>query len=66
MNTFKRHLQLVASLYMILYNKRTERVLIRLRRCTRWSASLLSANPKARFSRADAQNIVYIINLLLL
>ena len=42
---------------MILSNKRITKVLIRLCRCTDWSASVLFANPKDRFSHAAAHLI---------
>ena len=45
---------LVASLYMVLSNKRITKVLIRLRRCAGWSAPLLFANTEDRFSHVDA------------
>ena len=41
---------LVACLDMILSNKRITKALIRLRRCAGWSAPLLLANTKDRFS----------------
>ena len=45
---------LVAILDMILYNKQTLKVLIRLSGCAGWSAPLLFANPEDRFSHVEA------------
>ena len=43
---------------MILSKKRITKVLIRLRGCAGWSAPLLFANPKDRFSRILAIYLV--------
>ena len=40
---------------MILSNKRITKVLISLRRCADWSASMLFSNLEDRFSRVEAQ-----------
>ena len=48
----------VASLDMILSNKRITKALIRLRGCAGWSVPLFFANTDDRFSRAKAQIIV--------
>ena len=45
----------VASLYMILSNKRIIKALIRLRGCAGWYVPLLFANTEYRFSRVEAQ-----------
>ena len=42
---------------MVLFNKRITKALIRLRGCAGWSAFLLIANPKDRFSRVEAHLI---------
>ena len=52
---------LVASLDMILSNKRITMVLIRLRVCAGWFAPLLFANTKDRFSHVEAKYIVCIV-----
>ena len=44
---------LVASLDLIISNKRITKALIRLRGCAGWSAPLLLANPEDRFSRVE-------------
>ena len=45
----------VASLDMVLSNKRITKVLIRLHRCAGWSMPLLFAHPVDRFSCIEAQ-----------
>ena len=45
---------LVASLYMILSNKRITKALIRLCGCPGWSVPLLFANMEDRFSHVEA------------
>ena len=50
----KFEILLVASLDMILYNKRITKALIRMRGCTVWSVPLLFATPEDRFSRVEA------------
>ena len=49
---------LVASLDVILYNKRIRKALIRLDGCAGWSAPFLFANPEDRFSRTEAHMTV--------
>ena len=50
--SLKIEISLVASLDMVLSNKRITKVLIRLRGCAGWSAPLLFANPRRQvFSR---------------
>ena len=44
----------LASLDVILSNKRITKALIRLHGCAGWSAPLLFLNPRRRFSRVDA------------
>ena len=46
-------ISLVASLDMILSNKRITKPLIRPRRCAGWSAPLFFSNPEDRFSRFE-------------
>ena len=53
---------LEASVDMILSNKQKTKALIRLPRCAGWSAPLLFANPKNRFSRVEAHIHVYILH----
>ena len=45
---------LLTSLDMILSNKQITKAQIRLRGCAGWSAALLFANPKDRFSHVKA------------
>ena len=54
----KIKISLVASLDMILSNKRIAKALIRLRGCAGWSAHVLFANPEDRFSRVQAQIMI--------
>ena len=51
----KTEISQVASLDMVLSNKRITKVLIRLHRCAGWSAPLLFAHPADRFSCVEAQ-----------
>ena len=44
----------MASLDIILSEMRITKSLIRLRGCAGWSATLLVANPRDRFSRSEA------------
>ena len=48
-----------ASLDMIRSNKQKTKALIRLRGCAGWSTPLLFANMEDRFSRAEAQLLIY-------
>ena len=50
----KFEISLVASLDMLLFNKRITNALIRLHGCAGWSALLLFAIPEDRFSRVNA------------
>ena len=56
---------LVASLDMILSNKRITKMLIRLRKCAGWSATLLFTNTEDRFSRVEAHMIQDNIKMLI-
>ena len=58
--SFKIENCLVASLDMILSNKRITKVLIRLRGFAGWSAPLLFANPEDRFSRVEAHIVFFL------
>ena len=57
---YKIENSLVESLDMILFKKRITKALTRLRGCAGYSAPLLFANTEDRFSRADAQLLLYI------
>ena len=67
--SWKIEISLVASLDMILFNKRTTKALIRLRECAGWSAPLLFAiHRKQVFSRRGHSMSVHVCprcNLLL-
>ena len=56
-------ISLVASLNMILSEKRTTKALISLRGCTGWSTPLLFVNPKDRFFQVEA-HIIYSMAML--
>ena len=52
---YNSEISLVASLDMILFNKRITKALIRKRGCAGWSAHFCSQTPEDRFSRVEAQ-----------
>ena len=51
--SYKIEISPKASLHMVLFKKRITNVLIGLRGCAGWSAPLLFANPRRRFSRDE-------------
>ena len=58
--SWKIEISLVARLYMVLSKKRITKVLIRLCKCTGWSAPVLFANRRRQvFSRRGPNNFVY-------
>ena len=54
-------ISLVASLDIVLSNKRITKALISLRGCAGWPAPLLFSNAKDRFSRVEAHIAISII-----